>query len=511
MRIGGLASGMDTEQIISDLMKAERIPLDKLHQKKQLFEWQRDDYRSMNKTLADYDNFIFDGVFKQSTFTKKNIASSNEAEVAIKNINSTSNQTSTIKVESLAQSAYLTGTGDVRGDVSFDPNGLLIDQRTKLGANFVSDTFTIQSIGPDGTMGTAITFTIDPSKDSLNSIINRINDSEAGVTAFYDNQTGRFSLTAKNTGDVKNSDEIIISGDFLTGSLKLPTDFSTAGPANSRVGTDAKFMINGLSTTRSSNTFQINGFEYNIKAASNTDIRISSSTDTDTIFNSVKEFVNKYNETIDTLNKKVHEERYRKYHPLTDKEKEAMSEKQVELWEEKSKSGMLKNDSILVGSLNQMRSDLYARLGNDTDDINDSYDQLSEIGIKTSTYSDRGKLIIDESKLRDAISKDPNAVYKLFNNDGPTFDSQGVARRLRATIKNTIEKVEERAGNPSRVSSQYTIGKNILSVDKQINSFEDRLVKVENRYWRQFTAMEKALQKANSQSSYLTQQFSGGM
>ena len=51
MRIGGLASGMDTESIIRDMMNANRIPLDKITQKKQYLEWQLDDYRSINRNL----------------------------------------------------------------------------------------------------------------------------------------------------------------------------------------------------------------------------------------------------------------------------------------------------------------------------------------------------------------------------------------------------------------------------------------------------------------------------
>lgn len=510
MRIGGLASGMDIDSLVGDLMKAERIPLNKLHQKKQLFEWQRDDYRAMNKTLADFDKFIFDGISRQATFTKKTVTSSNEGEVSVKNVNATSNLSSTIKVEQLAQAAYLTGTGDIRKpSTTFDPNGKLDVQRANFATDFTNDSFSIQSIQKDGTMGAAVSFTIDPATDSLNSIISKINNSSAGVVAFYDSQTGKFSLNAKNTGDAINSDEIIISGDFLTSSLNIPTDFSTAGPTNSKAGTDAKFTINGLTTTRSSNTFQINGFEYTLKTASNTEIRISSTTDTDAIFNSVKEFVTKYNETIDTINKKVNEERYRGFQPLTNEEKEAMSEKQAEMWEEKAKSGMLKRDSILTSSLDQMRIDLYSNVGNATDDVNDEYDQLSEIGIKTSkNYRERGKLEIDETKLREAIANDPNAIYKLFNNSSTTPSEQGLAKKLRTTIKSTIERIEERAGNTSRTSQQYTIGKSINSVNKQINSFEDRLVKVEDRYWRQFTAMEKAIQKSNEQSTYLMQQFS---
>lgn len=519
MRIGGLASGMDIDTIVGDLMKAERMPVNKLHQKRQLLEWKRDDYRSMNKTLADFDKFIFEGIARQATFLKKSVTSSNEAAVSVKNVNSTSNMTSSINVHRLAEAAYMTGT-DVRSTTSgatFDPNGKLVDQRGNLATDFTTNTFTIQSIKADGTMGTAVDFTIDPANDSLNSIISRINNSTAGVVAFYDTQTGKMSITAKNTGDANGSDEIIISdgdgianNDFLTGSMKLDANSSVAaGASRGKIGVNADFTINGLRTTRPSNTFQINGFEYALKAVSTTDIRISSTTDTDAIFKSVLEFVNKYNETIATVNKELDEEKYRKYQPLTNEEKEAMSEKQLEMWEEKARSGMLKNDSILSSGLTKMRTDLYARVGTDTDDVNNSYDQLSEIGIKTSNnYLDKGKLVIDENKLREAITNDPNAIYKLFNNESTDPNSQGLARRLRTTIKDTTDEIEKRAGNSLRTNQQFTIGRDLISVDKRIDSFEDRLLKIEDRYWRQFTAMEKAIQKANSQSAYLMQQFS---
>lgn len=71
MRIGGLASGMDIDQLVNDLMKAERIPLDKLYQKKQIFEWQRDAYREINKKLADFDQYLFNNFMLSSNFYKK--------------------------------------------------------------------------------------------------------------------------------------------------------------------------------------------------------------------------------------------------------------------------------------------------------------------------------------------------------------------------------------------------------------------------------------------------------
>jgi flagellar hook-associated protein 2 len=520
MRIGGLASGMDIDTLVNDLMKAERMPLDKLTQKKQLLEWQRDDYREMNKLLADLDKFIFDGVFRQATYTKKSVTSSNESAVSVKNINATSNLTSTIKVDQLAEAAYMNSKDTIIGaGKTLDPNATLNSQAANFANGLGANSFTIQAIKSDGTLGSAVTITFDPAVDSLNSVLAKINSSEAGVTAFYDYDAktgkGKVSISAKNTGDVNGQPEIVLNGAFLTSTLNLHGDSSAAAgdtPSAGRVGKNASFTINGLQTTRSTNTFQINGFEYTLKSVTASDVTIQSSTDVDSIFNSIKGFVDKYNEIISKINGKIMEERYRDYQPLTDEQKKAMEEKQIEMWEEKAKSGMLRNDSILSSGLNKMRSDVYSRVGNDSDDVNNDYDQLSEIGIKTSSnYLERGKLIIDENKLKEAISKDPNAIYKLFTNDGTTFESKGVARRLRDTIKETIGKVEERAGKSGATNQNFTIGRNLNNVDKQIDRFEDRLKQIEDRYWRQFTAMEKAIQQSNSQSMYLMQQFGGGM
>lgn len=515
VRIGGLASGMDIDTLVGDLMKAERIPLNKLHQKKQIIEWQRDDYRAMNKLLADLDTSIFDGVFRQSTFTKKTVTTSNEAAVSVRNINATSNLNSSISVSRLAESANMVSSARI-GNASFDPNGKLADQKDNFNTPFVltDTTITIEAIGKDGNMPVApVQITIDPANDSLNSIIDKINNSNAGVVAFYDTVEGKVSLTAKNSGDNTAGSEIKLSGNFLTSQLNLDAESDlAAGASRGKVGASAEFTINGLTTTRPTNTFVINGFEYTLKQTTGTNtVSVNSATDEEAVFKSITDFVNKYNETIAGINSKVTEERYRKYQPLSDEEREAMSEKQAEMWDERAKSGMLRNDSILSSALTKMRSDLYGRVGNDTDTVNNNFDQLAEIGITTSkNYLDRGKLVIDPNKLREAIKNDPNAIYKLFTNDSAVESEQGIARKLRATIKDTITTIEGRAGNAMRTNAQFTLGRNLTSIDKQIDRFEDRLIKVEDRYWRQFTAMEKAIQKANEQSAYLMSQFYSG-
>lgn len=508
VRISGLASGMDIDQLVSDLMKAERMPLDKMLQKKQLLEWQRDDYRSMNTLLNDLDKTISDfsgGIWWQSTYLKKSVTSTDENAVSVRNINSVSDITSTISVTQLAENAYMFSGDEIGTDI--DPNATLDSQKGKL-TSWTSNSFTIQSIQADGTLGDAVEITFDPTNDSLNDVINKINESEAGVTAFFDTQTGKVSLTAKNTGDVDGQPEIILTGDFFTNTLKLSNDNIAAG-ANGRQGKNAIFTINGLETERTSNTFTINGFEYTLKSATTSPVTITSTTDVDSIFDSVKKFVDKYNEIIEKINNELSEDRYRNYQPLTSEQKEAMKEREIELWEEKARSGMLKGDMILSSGLNQMRLDLYSTVSG----VNTDFNQLAEIGIKTSNvYQEHGKLVIDEKKLREAIKKDPNAIYKLFTagESKDSFENKGIARRLRDTIKNTIDRVEEKAGKAGSVSNTFTIGKNLDDLDDRIDAFQERLKDIENRYYRQFTAMEKAIQRANSQAMYFMQQFGGG-
>lgn len=506
-RISGLSSGMDTETMIRDLMKIERQKVDRMNQDKQLKEWKRNDYREMNSILNDLNRSISEGMFRQSTFNKKVVSSTNQSAVTARNINSTTDVNTKMNVYQLAESAYINSSGDIRTDATFDPNKTLATESAKL-APYTSTTFSIQSIKADGTLGDVVNFSFDPNTDSLNSVLSKINNSNAGVSAFYDSQTGKVSMVAKNTGAYGDATqpEIILQGDFLTNTLGLGND--NLG-TNGSEGKNASFNINGLTTTRQSNTFNINGYEYTLyQVTDNNDgivqageqVTISSKTDVDTIYKSIEDFVNKYNETIDKINKELSEERYRDYRPLTNEERKELDEYEVKLWDDKARSGTLRNDPTLMRGLSQMRTDVYTPVTG----ANSSYDQLSKIGITTSSnYREKGKLVIDEGKLKEAIAADPMAVSDLFNKDGATYGEKGIARRLKETSYNTIKNIESIAGNELKASTQYSLGREMDRLDKQILDEEDRLIEVENRYWRDFTRMEQEVEKWNSQGDYL--------
>ncbi|WP_419961340.1 flagellar hook-associated protein 2 [Psychrobacillus sp. BM2] len=500
MRITGLASGMDTETMIKDMMKAQRIPLDKIMQKKQYMEWQRDDYRAANKKLFDFRNLTSDTMLRQSTYIQKTVTSSAPDEISVKNVNSTSDFTGKIKVKQLAEAATMQST-----DRILAPDADLTKKLKELDPSMVPSSFTIKAIKADGKLDQdGYEVKIDENS-TMQSVLNDINKN-SGVNAFYDSFTGKMAFTAKNSGEIANTldqdgniinpPEIVIEEDTKN-FLKFDTAVSTEGK-------NAIFVYNGLETQRQSNTFQINGFEITLKKASETDITFSSAPDTDKILASVTKFVDEYNKLIENLNSEIREKKYRDFQPLSSEEKADMKEKEIELWEEKAKSGTLRNDSVISSALSQLRSALNSAVGGVS-----GADRLSEIGITTSSnYMENGKLVIDEAKLRKAISDDPNQVYELFAADGATDSEKGLARRLVATVDDTRKKVIEKAGTDTAVNTTFSLGRTLKGFDDQISRFEDRLQMIESRYYKQFSAMESAILRANNQSSYLMNAFS---
>lgn len=213
--------------------------------------------------------------------------------------------------------------------------------------------------------------------------------------------------------------------------------------------------------------------------------------------------MNKYNELVDSLNEKLKEEKYRDYTPLTSEQKEAMSDKEVELWEEKAKSGLLRNDSSISTGTNQMRTDFYTQVNAD----GKTY-QLTEFGITTSSaYQMRGHLEINEDKLKAKIQEDPQSVAALFTSgsNSSAYSDKGIMKRIGDTLKSTVKSIEAKAGNSTMGTNDYSIGKNLNTISTDITKMQDRLTTIENRYYSKFSAMDSAIQKMNEQASYLSQ------
>ncbi|PID14387.1 flagellar cap protein FliD [Sporosarcina sp. P34] len=523
MRIGGLASGIDTESIIRDMMKAHRIPLDKITQKKQYTQWQLDDYRSTNRDLRKSSDKLFDTVMKQSTYMKKSVNVSDDKAVSITAKGSISDFSGTIEVKTLAKQATL------QGGTILDEKGIKLTEE-KIKTKTLEELNLLVGEGEHKliieTPGQEAKSITVKSSDKLSDVLNQINE-KTGVTAFFDSSTGKIAMSAKESGFgnedpiLKESGTIKISSiDENNNESNLAEKLKLVGDEVTKVkGEDASFIFNGLDTTRASNTFTINGFEVSLKQVTTSPVTFSSSTDTEQILKSVVEFVNDYNEMIEKLNTKIKEKQFKSFHPLSDEQKADMKEKEIELWEEKAKSGTLKGDPALTSMLNNLRSIMSASV-NTTDKDGKSLDQngnpikisLKDLGIETtSNYLDNGKLTINEDTLRAKISENPNAVYDLIGKSNTDPKKGGIAQQYRTELQDAQKKITVKAGSSTAVNDTFALGRSIKSMDKQIERFESKLKMMENRYWKQFNAMEQAIQRANSQSAQLMSSLGGGM
>ncbi|MDS1029517.1 flagellar hook-associated protein 2 [Bacillota bacterium LX-D] len=496
-RIVGLASGMDIDQMVSDLMKAARKPLDKLYQEKTLKEWKKEDYRTMNTQLLALRTEA-SNMRLQGTYLARKASSSDESVVTATSANNATTATYSIKITNLATSTIVQSSSDISN----------IDPTKKISEIFtdVTGEFSFSINGQE--------FTVDPANKTLNSFLNEISsNSKAGVTAFFASSgtnQGKIVLMSKSTGSTSSINLVDSTNSFLTGKLGL----NTTTP-----GSDATVTINGIETKQSSNIFTINGTTFTLKGKLDTVSTVSVVQDSDAIYNSIKSFVDKYNDVIDKLNTEVREKRYRDYAPLTSEQKEDMKDEEIKLWEEKAKSGMLRSDPILTNCINKMRfnwSQTVSFTG-----VNADYNQMSEFGINTGSYVDEdgnvtlgeeGKLIIDEAKLKKAINEHPQEVIDFFTKTSDTDNESemGVAQRLYRTLNTAINDIIDQAGISNSLS-QYDnsyLAKAIEDLDERIDAKTESLNDLEDYYYSKFTAMETAIQKYNTQSAWLSQQFS---
>ncbi|MGG3466025.1 flagellar filament capping protein FliD [Neobacillus pocheonensis] len=514
LRFSGLASGMDTESLVKKLMDAEKVQLNKVLQNKTKTQWKIDAYRDVNTKFLDLRSAI-ENLRLESTFTKSKLASSDSSKVDV-TLSGVPSRSDYIISDA---KAYQPGAPS---SVKFASSSLSSDT-VELGAG-QGFSFTLN--------GETINLT---DQDSMKSSISKINAlaDKTGVTASFSSGDQAIVFTSKDAAttisisNVTNSNNLlkiapgIISetqNDFPAGNLSGATGSSAVKP------TDGQVTINGTTLTLKSNQLTYDGITFTIKGdipAGGT-VTITKKADVDAIFDGIKSFVDKYNDTVKTLRDTLGEKTYKDYSPLLDDQKKDMKDKEIELWEEKAKSGLLQNDRIISSALDKLRLTLYSNVRDpDPAKMNSQFDSLAEIGITTSSnYKDNGKLVLDEKKLREAIENNGKEVSLLFSkkydtgkadnneaNQPDEFNNSGIGWRLYDQINETMKEITKTAG----YSNDAYLTKSLSQLDNQVDSWEKRLQRKEDYYWKQFTAMEQAIQKSNSQSSWLMQQMGGGM
>lgn len=510
MRIPGLGSGLDIESIVQQQMKAKRIPIDLKKQKMTYFSWQRDAYREMNTEVSAFNTVALKLKLESTFLAKKASLTIDDSQKVLVNPSPNAvNGNFTLKVKQIAKNAMLTSNA-VLG-LSSDPNQAV-----------ATSNLTIKVTGELGNKDISIS-----NGDNINQIVSKINaeSSSTGVKATYDQLSDKLTLISTQTGEAAKV-QLDVTGDnnFLD-KLKL----ALAGQTTTGLikGQDAIVNFNGTGDTKvRSNSFTLNNISFTLlkdpatMGVTDYTINASINSDIDTVVDTIKDFVNKYNELIDSSNKKLQEPRYRDYLPLTDDQKKDMKDRDIELWEEKAKSGLLRGDSVLQGGLDKMRRSL-------SDSVSGiaagQFDSLADIGITTRpsdgtnnrAYLENGKLYIDEDKLRKALTDAPDQVALLFTKDGTrdasghltTGADAGVGTRLYSDVNDMISGLTQKT---QTVPTQSFLNRQIDDYTKQIARDEANLSIYEQELYSKYARLDKALSQLNSQGSYLSGFFQKG-
>lgn len=270
---------------------------------------------------------------------------------------------------------------------------------------------------------------------------------------------------------------------------------------NFKEALDSSVTYNGVTLTSSTNTISVNGLTINIKGESNDPINLTVSNDAQTTFDTIKNFITNYNSILKELNTLYYADSARGYDPLSDDEKEAMTEAQIEKWESKIKDSMLRRDSNIGTLISTLKTSMMQGI---TASDGKQY-SLASFGIGTSTdYSEKGLLHINGDPDDAAFSNDTNKLMQALESD-PDI----VAEVLSKTISNLYKEVDKNIKAIPNVRSAFTFYNDKLMTNQQteykkkITELDKKVTELENKYYKQFTAMETAMAKLQSQSNAL--------
>ena len=323
-----------------------------------------------------------------------------------------------------------------------------------------------------------------------------------------------FAKEYKNADDAVTKDEVLQElKQFLSYAEDVQTKkddemgYNTGKTGAVRIyGKNAEITLNGASFTSSSNSFSINGLTITAMALTEPGetLSITTSTDNQGIYDKIKDFLSEYNSIINSMTSSYNAASASDYEPLTDDEKESMSEKEIEQWEEKGKSAVLRRDSTLstlMSAMTGVMSKSYT--------INGKSYALSSFGIKTlgitnaeknehNAYhidgdSDDENTSSNTDKLMAAIIADPDGVTQFFQKlSSDLYESLG--KNMTSTTLRSYGSFY----NDKELEKEYN------SYTTKISDWEQKVTDIEDSYYKKFAAMESALAELQSQSSQLS-------
>lgn len=276
-------------------------------------------------------------------------------------------------------------------------------------------------------------------------------------------------------------------------------------------GQDAIIYLNGAKFENTNNTFEINGLTFTaLSETKGEEITVTTEQDTDGIYDMVKNFLKDYNELVNEMDKLYNAGSAKGYEPLTDEEKDAMSEKEIEKWEEKVKDALLRRDDNLSTVNSALQSIMASGI-----EVNGKTMYLFDFGIDTLGYfnaadNEKHAYHIDgdpddnstsgnADKLKTMIANDPDTVVAFF-----TKLSQNLYTKM-SDLSKSVDGYRS-FGNfydDKKMKSDYD------SYTSKIKEMEVKLTEYEDKWYAKFSKMETALAKMQSNANAVTSLLGG--
>lgn len=518
IRITGMNSGLDTDAMVKELVNAYEKQGEKYTKAKTKTEWKQEAWMTLNGKIKNFFSKQANNMRFSSAYTKKKTTVSDSSKASVVTSSGAVNGSQSLKVNSLAKTAYLTGA-ELK-----DKNGNAVTKNTTLADLGYTGGETTIRIGKgkqneDGSYNEYVSPDLEISGSmTLDQFSKQV--SAAGYNANFDESTGRFFISSKNSG-IANNFGFVTTDTAATESSPANTDSSDAlrflglsttnnEGAHKIDGDDAEIELNGAKFKSATNNFSINGLTITAKDVTSEAISIVTDTDYEDIYDTVKNFFKEYNSLMNEMDKLYNAKSAKGYEPLTAEEKDAMTDDEVKQWETKIKDALLKDDSELDTIASTMRNAMLS-----TFDIGGKTYSLSSFGINTLGYfnapdNEKNAYHIDgnpddpdtsgnEDKLKAMIASNPEATAEFF-------------QKLSGKLYDAMNKIQSTSDNYTSYGNFYSDKKlqnDYVDKQKQVDKWEKYVADQEDKYYRQFTAMESAMSSLNSQQQYISQLFAG--
>ncbi len=418
--------------------------------------------------------------------------------------------------------------GDAAKDKLFDANGKLkedVDFSTLTDDDWGAINSAIQSVAADATTNLGNGTLTEADKEVWQATADAMKvwtDNQQSITDVEDNfvkdangkvqvdANGKPALTPAVLTDVENEvkAEVQAAKEALA---QLKTDASNSG-ATKTIAEDAEIELNGVKYTSDKNTFAVNGLTLTVSAttAPGESVTITTEDDTDGIYDMIKNFFKEYNTLINQMDKLYNADSAKGYEPLTDEEKDAMSDSAIEEWEKKIKDSILRKDSTLgtfSGVLKQIMMEGV--------EVNGKMMYLSNFGINTLNYfsaadNERNAYHIDgdpddsetsgnADKLKTMIANDPDTVVSFFTQ---------LSKKM---YNEMFEQMKGREGYSSAMTvyDDKKMQSDYDDYTTKIKELEKKLADYEDKWYAKFAAMETALAKMQNNASAVTSLLGG--